>query len=162
MCFELHPIVRRISRPGGVASSLSVFILLNDGGGMIMTLSVSSNSNGTITITCGNDSITIGAPDPPKQVEIPPLWPHSGPAASIIAGKKVKTKVIRVPSGDDLLNAIRKQHDLHIQASEPIIFQFHVQGSEPLSVEKINKALSDLGNPEWMGTQIKLTGLGDE
>ena len=45
---------------------------------------------------------------------------------------------------------------------QPTIFQFHVQTSEPLSVEKINKALSDLGNPKWMGTQIKLTGPGDE
>ena len=130
-----------------------------------MTLSVSPNSNGTITITCGNDSVTIGAPAAPKQeasTEVPVLWPNYGATASIVAGGKTKTKVIGVPSVDDLLKAIREQHDLHIQAPEPIVFQFHVHGSEPLSVEEINKALSDLGNPEWMGTQIKLIGPSDE
>src|SRR5664280_2520411 len=86
--------------------------LCNDGGGMIMTLSVSPNSNGTITITCDNDSVTIGAPAAPKldgSAETPILWPNSGATASIVAGGKAKTKVIRVPSGDDLLTAIREQ-----------------------------------------------------
>jgi hypothetical protein len=138
---------------------------------MIMTLSVSPNSDGTITITCGNDSVTIDMRATSKrEASAPPLWPtsgtvlwvNSGATAAIVAGGKAKTKVIRIPSGYDLLKAIREQHDLHIQTPEPTIFQFHVQGSEPLSVEEINKALSDLGNPEWMGTQIKLTGPGDE
>jgi hypothetical protein len=135
-----------------------------------MTLSVTRNSNGTITIECGGDSLTIAPPvasdtPHPKQEasgEIPVLWPNGGATASIVADGKAKTEVVLVPSVDDLLRAIREQHDLHVEAPKPTIFQFHVKGTEPLSVEKINKALSDLGNPDWMGTQIKLTGLRDE
>jgi hypothetical protein len=132
---------------------------------MLMTLSVSPNGDGTITITCGNDSVTIGAPassKPQASTDIPVLWPNGGATASIVAGGKAKLNVIRVPSGDDLLKVIREQHDLHVQASEPTIFQFLVQTSEPLNVEEINRTFSDLGNPDWMGTQIKLTGPSDE
>jgi hypothetical protein len=130
-----------------------------------MTLSVSPNNDGTITITCGNDSVTIGAPAssrPQGSADIPILWPNGGATASIVAGGNAKMHVIRVRSGDDLVKAIKAQHALHVQVSEPAIFQFHVQTSEPLSVEEINRTFSDLGNPDWMGTQIKLTGPADE
>jgi hypothetical protein len=66
--------------------------------------------------------------------------------------------VIKVPSKDDLLKAIVEQHRLHGQDAEPTIFQFDVEGPEALSVEEVNKTFSDLGNPDWMVTQIKLTG----
>jgi hypothetical protein len=130
-----------------------------------MTISVTPNSDGTITVTCGNDSITIGAAAAPKQnasADIPILWPNHGATASIVADGKAKTMVIRVSPENDLMKAIREQHELHSREPEPIIFQFHVEGSEPLSVEKINEALSEIGNPDWMVTQIKLIGLRDE
>ena len=136
-----------------------------------MTLSVKPNKNGTITIECGGESVTIAAPDAsatspqsPQDTSggIPILWPNGGATASIVARGKVKTEIVPVVAVDDLLKTIKEKHDLHAKAQKPIIFQFHVNGDKPLSVEKLNKALSDLGNPGWMGTQIKLTGLRDE
>lgn len=136
-----------------------------------MTLRVIPNKNGTITIECGGESVTIGAPDPPATSPqpqqdgsggIPALWPNGGATASIIDNGKAKTEIVPVRSADDLLRTIQEKHDLHAKARKPIIFQFHVNGDKPLSIERINKALSDLGNPDWMGTQIKLTRLRDE
>jgi len=128
---------------------------LDHGGGTIMTLSVTRNSNGTITIECGGDSLTIltiassvasDTPHPKQEAsgEIPVLWPNGGATASIVANGKAKTEVVLVPSVADLLSAIRQQHDLHLEGSKPTIFQFHVKGNEPLSVGKINDVLSDL------------------
>jgi hypothetical protein len=136
-----------------------------------MTISVTRNSNGTITIACGGETMTIAgstASDPPVQPqqasgEIAPfLWPNHQTTAAIVAGGKAKTEIVIVPSVEALLKAIREKHDLHAKAQKPIIFQFHVMGDKPLRVESINKVVSDLGHPDWMGMQIKLTGLRDE
>ncbi|MBZ9772320.1 hypothetical protein [Mesorhizobium sp. CO1-1-8] len=130
-----------------------------------MSLSMSPNPDGTITVTCGTDSLTIAPPIAPKprtSADIPVLWPNGGATASIIAKGNAKIRTVPVPSGNDLVKAIKEQYTLYVEASEPTVFQFHVNGSGTLSVEEINKALSDLGNPEWMGTQIKLTGPHDE
>jgi hypothetical protein len=136
-----------------------------------MTLSVTPNKNGTITVECGGESVTIAAPNAsgtspqPQQGasgEPPVLWPNGGATASIIDNREVKTEIVPVPSVVDLPRIIQEKYDLHAKAKTPIVFQFHVKGDNPLSVERINKALSDLGNPEWMGTQFKLTGLRDE
>lgn len=131
-----------------------------------MTISVTPNSDGTITVSCGNDSVTIGAAAAPKQqdasADIPILWPNHGATASIVADGKAKVMVIRVPPENDLLKAIKEQHELHSREPELTIFQFDVEGAEPLSVEEINRTLTDLGNPDWMVTQIKLTWPRDE
>src|SRR5260370_6655931 len=127
-----------------------------------MTLSVTRNSNGTITIECGGDSLTIalpvasGTPHPNRGTsgKIPVLWTNGGATALIVDSGKAKTKIVPVLSEDELLRAIREQHDLHAKAPKPTIFQFHIKGEETLRVEKINKALSDLGDPSWMGAQI--------
>jgi hypothetical protein len=130
-----------------------------------MTISVTPNANGTITITCGGESVTVGTPSAsPKKDEFDDvyLWPNDGAVANIVAGGKAEIKVVPVRSAKDLPKAIKEQHDLHARAPKPTILQFHVAGAQSLSVESINKALSDLGNPAWMGTQIKLTGPRDE
>ncbi|MGJ5176378.1 hypothetical protein ACQR16_23415 [Bradyrhizobium oligotrophicum] len=126
-----------------------------------MTITVTPNPNGTITISCGTESMIIGAasgtpkaPDTP----IPILWPNPGPAASIIAERKQKTTIVHVPSNRDLLRMIMEQHELNRLNQKPTIFEFHVQGEEPLSVEEVSKAFADLGNPDWMIAQIKMTG----
>lgn len=135
-----------------------------------MSLSVTRHDDGTITIECSGDSITLaaspsaGTAQPKQQADddIPVLWPNGGATASIVADGKAELKIVRVPSVDELLIAIKEQHDRHAVAAKPTLFQFYVQGSTPLQVEALNKALSDLGNPDWMGTQIKLTGRDDE
>jgi hypothetical protein len=128
---------------------------------MFVTISVTPNNDGTITVTCGNDSVIIGTPAKPKTAspEPPILWPNGGAVATLIADKKAKTVVVRVPPRKDLAKAITEQHKLHKGKPTPTIFQFQVEGTKPVSVEKINKTLSDLGNPDWMGTQIMLTGV---
>lgn len=139
-------------------------------GGATVSLSVTRHDDGTITIECSGDSITLaaspaaGAAQPKQHAEddIPVLWPNGGATASIVADGTAERIIIRVPSVDELLSAIKEQHDRHAMAAKPTLFQFYVQGTTPLQVEALNKALSDLGNPEWMGTQFKLTGRHDE
>ena len=135
-----------------------------------MSLTITRNNNGTITVACGNDSITIGGlalgntpPNPRQDVWIDPyiLPDNNGTAASIVARDKAKTKIVSVPSVDDLPRIMREMHDLHAPTPEPTIFQFHVKANKPLSIESYKKVIFDLGNPDWMGTEIKLTGLDD-
>lgn len=136
-----------------------------------MSLSITRNNNGTITVACGNDSITIGdpaaanAPPNPQQ----PAWvdpyilpDNNGTAASIVWRGQAKTEIVSVPSVDDLPRLVRKMHDLHAPAQKPTIFQFHVKADKALNIETFNKAISDVGNPDWMGAEIKLMGLDDE
>lgn len=126
-----------------------------------MSITVTSNNDGTITVKCGTDTVTVGVSAPSNadaSPGIPILWPPSGVTASIVAEGKAKTLVVPVASANGLAQAIRNQHDLHANVKETTIFQFDVQGSEPLAVEELNKVLSDLDNPAWMGTQIRLTG----
>jgi hypothetical protein len=134
-----------------------------------MTLTVKPNKNGTITISCGDESITIAAPVPAGDPE-----PQRGPfsyrpvvlprndaaAASIVADGKAKTEVVIVASEDDLLREIRERYGRG--APEPTILQFYLGTDEFLNVGKINKAFADSGNPDWAGIQIMPGGVGDE
>ncbi|MDX1053356.1 hypothetical protein GOL41_26960 [Sinorhizobium medicae] len=126
-----------------------------------MSITVTSNSDGTITVKCGSDMVTVGvsaSSNADASPGIPILWPPSGVTASIVAEGKARALVVPVPSANGLAQAIRDQHDLYANEQETTIFQFDVQGSEPLAVQELGKVLSDLGNPGWMGTQIRLTG----
>lgn len=126
-----------------------------------MSITVTSNNDGTITVKCGTDTVTVGASTPSNpgaSQPIPILWPPSGTTASIVAEGTAKTVVVAVASASGLAEAIRAQHDLHANVRVKTIFQFDVHGSEPLVVEEIDKALFDLGNPDWMGTQIRFMG----
>ncbi|MER9002616.1 hypothetical protein NKI15_03150 [Mesorhizobium sp. M0862] len=126
-----------------------------------MSITVTPNTDGTVTIQCGTESITIGAQTPPKQTaapDIPILWPAGGVTASIVAGGKARTIEVDVASANGLADAIRGQYDQYIATPEETLFQFDVKGTEPLKIGEFNKALSALGNPEWMGAQIRLTG----
>ena len=44
------------------------------------------------------------------------------------------------------------------KAAKPVILQFNVKADKPLQIGNINKVLSDLGHPDWMGMIINLTG----
>jgi hypothetical protein len=126
-----------------------------------MSITVTSNTDGTITVKCGTDTVTVGVSAPSNagaSPSIPILWPPSGVTASIVAEGKAKTLVVPVPTANGLTQAIRDQHDLYANVQETTIFQFDVQGSVPLAVEELNKVLSDIGNPGWMGIQIRLNG----
>lgn len=138
-----------------------------------MTLTVKANSNGTITISCGDESITIAAPVPagdpgpqrqPLSFRPVVLPPNGGAAASIVSDGKAKTEVVIVGSEDDLLKKIRERYGWN--ASGSTIFQCFVGTDELLNVGKINKAFSDIGDPDWAGIQIMTGGLpgglGDE
>jgi len=135
-----------------------------------MTISVTRNSNGTLTITCGSETVTLGSspsldavPQPTRASDEPPvLWPNDQHTASIIATGKAKIEIVSVRSVDDLQNEIRKVHALHSETQKPTIFQFDVNSDKPLQIRGVNKVVSDLGYPEWMGMQIKLTGPRDE
>jgi hypothetical protein len=126
-----------------------------------MTITVTNDSDGTITVTCGGETIKIGGPtpsDPKASGSIPIFWPNDGHTASIIAGGKAKTKIISVASVEELPKAIRENHALHAKAAKPVILQFNVKADKPLQIGNINKVLSDLGHPDWMGMIINLTG----
>lgn len=129
-----------------------------------MSLSVTHNGDGTVTVTCGGDSVTMSLPARAgtRSSDGPTLWPNDRVTASLILEDRAKTKVIDVASANDVIKAIKGQHDLYRLAAEPTLFEYRVKGSSPLEIGKIKEALLDLGDPEWMGTQIKLMGSTDE
>ncbi|AGS25801.1 hypothetical protein [Rhizobium etli] len=125
-----------------------------------MSITVTSNADGTLTIQCGTDIVIVSAPVPKQSAapDIPVLWPPGGVAASIIARGNARTIIINVPSADGLTDAIKTQFDEFAKAPKDTLFQFDVKGTEPLKVDELNKAISELGDPDWMGMQIRLIG----
>ncbi|MDX1188954.1 hypothetical protein GOL88_28820 [Sinorhizobium medicae] len=124
-----------------------------------MGLTVKPNVDGTITIKCGGNSVTIPAPATGLQ----PIWsPGSGASTSIIANGKAKTKVVQIPNANDLVEAIKREHKCHSGECEPTVFQFEIGGTEPVDIEAIDKTLSNLSGSQWMGIQFKLTGNRNE
>lgn len=126
-----------------------------------MSITITPNTDGTITVRCGSESVTVGAQQPPKQTSapgIPILWPPGGVTASIVKNGKARIISVDVASADMLSDAIRDQYSQYISAPETILFEFSVKGTEPLDIGEFNKVFSDLGDPDWMGAQIRLAG----
>ena len=125
-----------------------------------MSITVTANGNGTLTIQCGGESIIVGAPLPkkPDEPDIPVLWPSGGATANIIATGKAKTVTVEVASARLLREAIEEQYKKRGVTSDSTVFDFNVGGTDPLDIDNVNQVLKDLGHPEWMGTQIRLTG----
>ena|ERR1700728_4326975 len=130
-----------------------------------MSLTVKDNKNGTLTISCGDESITIGDPSPPPANTValpPPIRDPSSDRTSIVAGDDHPTEIVTVPSIDQLPDVLRAMHGKYALSQAPVMLQLLVKADKPLIVGSIKKELAEVSKLSGMRTQIKFTGRSDD
>jgi hypothetical protein len=148
-----------------------------------MSLLFAPNSDGSVTVSCENEFISLVIQDR-KIVQQPqaikPVNPANNepnvakpddsifdiivkripPPANITpeAGEK-KGKVINATSEDQFLLLLEEELNQHAKTQEPMDIQYHIEENQALNLTKARELIDRLGNPAELGTQIKFVGL---
>jgi hypothetical protein len=95
-----------------------------------MSIVVTSNRDGTYTVTCGNESTIIGSPPPASGYPKLSNPPH-GVAAHIINASGKSTRGKRVRSGQDIVFDLAQQASgKAIKGTSSQIFEYTLRGAQ--------------------------------
>jgi hypothetical protein len=153
-----------------------------------MSLVVNTNPDGTFTVTCGAESLTVGRPSEQRPI-IPggggvattlvrTKRPKQGPSSwSIIpGGGGVATTIVRlidpsdiknihVQSSADILKSIKAHRPTAPGANageQPILLRFHVPHGTSLDMAPVSKTMRALGKQSALRAEVLFADQDDE
>jgi hypothetical protein len=139
--------------------SSQIVNLLRSGGDQV-GLSAKKNSDGSWTVSCGGDSLTIGgsggsgagASGSGPIIVFPNPTPNTGGVTAYIDWRKPNRNVepVSVSNSQQLIGIIKDAFD----AGTPKLLQLHWTGEEPLELSDISNAIGQTSNQDLMRVEI--------
>jgi hypothetical protein len=154
-----------------------------------MSLVVNTNPDGTFTVTCGAESVTVGRPSPQgtivaggggvattlvrnkkKKPPEPSSWPiipgGGGVSTTIVAPVDPdEIKNIHVQSLDQILASIEAHHTAAAKenaTAPPVLLRFHVPNGKSVDMAPVSKTMRALGARSNLRTEILFRGSSNE
>jgi hypothetical protein len=113
-----------------------------------MTITVTSNQDGTFTVTCGNESTIVGRPPPTSSY--PKLsTPPNGVATHIINVSGHSNSGKRVGSPQDIVFDLTHNSAGHSPiGSAPPLFEYTLRGQHSIDVAEITRTVRQNHGPD--------------
>jgi hypothetical protein len=153
-----------------------------------MSLVVNTNPDGTFTVTCGAESVTVGNPSPqgtivaggggvattlvrkkkkPPEPSSWPIIPGGGGVSTTILARVDPNEIknIHVQSLDQILASIEAHHTAAAKenaAAPAVLLRFHVPNGKSLDMAPVSKTMRALGAQSNLRAEILFKGSSNE
>ena len=153
-----------------------------------MSLVVNTNSDGTFTVTCGAESVTVGRPSgqgsiitggggvattlirtrrPKREPSSWPIIPGGGGVATTIVklADPDDIKDIHVQSAAEILESIKAHRPTAAKAKvrgQPVLLRFHVPHGTSLDMAPVSQTMRALGAQSTLRAEVLFSDQSDE
>jgi hypothetical protein len=157
-------------------------------GGAIMSLVVNTNADGTFTVTCGAESVTVGRPSgqggiiaggggvattlirtkrPKREPSSWPIIPGGGGVATTIVKLTAPNDIkdIHVLNAAEILASIKAHRPTAAKAKapgQPVLLRFHVPYGTSLDMAPVSQTMRALGTHSTLRAEVLFADQSDE
>lgn len=130
-----------------------------------MSLEIQHNPDGTITVSCNGESVTIGAPTSTGASggigSFPPITLSSGSTiASIFADRPFLTEYGMANTVNEIVTRINSEKAS--LGGDPVRLNFRWSGMDPIDISPISQALSKIDENAILQVRIQFSSDSDE